>query len=752
MDYTTAAMHASTGKVATVTHRTIDRGGLRAWLAAAVMSVVVLPGLVESAAGADPPILFWASSPVAPDETLLLLGGGLGSVTTIDIRRLADEASEADASDGPGWIPCPVLQPGEHALKVLVPGSLKPGVFAVRIGEAAGGELLVNAADPWWTQGDEGPQATRGGWIRVFGSCLGLGKSAAILLRDEAGTVRGLAPTRWSRWELMATVPEDLAPGRYDVLVANGHGGEAVRGAAGVIQVVDPIGGAGRVFEVSADNSDTSDEEAVVAALQRAGREGGGTVLLRRGVYDMRGAITIPPQTILKGEADGVVTLQWPDLESPPEALVTANDAGLENLSIYCRRHKTVIDSDHTSQRFRMHGVRVRANAFFMHTGPGKTHRGRTAPEDLHAGRVVRVIGRNFQITDCDLFGSGQVVAVDPHTFAGRQRPWYGVIARNRIAYGAQGHIFENVDRLIFEDNEVVGHGSTAGSNGISTYWNNFSRHIFYARNHIHDIYGVDRESTTLDGDGAAYFGTVTARDDRLVLDGDPVFKDYAPTPHTDYRGGVVYVLEGKGAGQYRFVTGHSGRDWAVDRPWDVPLDGTSIVSIVPFRGRSLYVENRIDDAGPLQLYGSAADVILADNVTTRADGLLAWGLSQHGWGWHPVLRCQMLHNTVQGGAGFGDRVSGPAAIMVATSGNDASYAGPLGRAVVIRDNVLSDQAKIALDGTVEDVVVEGNAISNAPIGVRIGADVRGVVIRANEFQDVREPVAGPGARKALVP
>jgi len=325
-------------------------------------------------------------------------------------------------------------------------------------------------------------------------------------------------------------------------------------------------------------------------------------------------------------------------------------------------------------------------------------------------------------------------------------------VAGNRIAYGLHGHLFENVDRLIFEGNELVAMGSPGGGNFMSTYWNSFSKNVFYARNHIHDIYGIDREALSLDGDGNAYFGTVVAEGDRLYLNSDPDFRDFAPTPHTDHRGAAAYVLDGTGAGQYRIVTGHRDREWVVDRAWDVPRDESSLVSIVPFRGRSIVVENRIEDAGRLQLYGSAADVIVADNVTSRADGLLAWGMSAHGWGWHPVLRCQFINNTLTGGSGYGARIWGTASIGVMTTDNNEKYAGPLARGMVVRGNVLNDRAFIALDGTLTDAVVEGNSIEAPPQGIRVGTKVTVVTARRNTFKDVREPLAGEGAPRVASP
>ena len=585
----------------------------------------------------------------------------------------------------------------------------------------------------------------------MFGRCLTFDRPASAALRDGTGVVRTLEVTGGSCWELCARVRGDVPQRDHDVLVHNGYGGPAAWRSAGRVRIGPPVAWKTDVFDVMPNADGDGTEESIREAFRRAAANGGGVVLLKRGVYDMKGGIEIPPQTVLRGEGTGLVSLYWPDLESPPDALIKANDCGIEDLSIYCRKHIRVIDSNSASERLRVNRVRARANAFFMHTNPGAVHRGRKAPEKLGEGQLLRVIGRNFQITDCDLWGSGQVLAIDPHGFAGERPPSCGLIRGNRIAYGYQGHLFENVDRLIFEGNELVACGPTAGGNGISAYWNNFSRHVFYARNRVHDIYGIDRETMTLDGGGGAYFGTAVSDGAKLVLDADPVYKDYAPTPRTDYRGAAVYVLHGRGAGQYRFVVSNQGREWTVDRAWDVSLDGTSLLSIVPFRGRNLFVGNRLEDAGAFELYGSAADVVVADNTGARIDGIFAWGLNQHGWGWHPVLRCQFLGNTIAEGSGYGSRVSGPAFLGVVTTGNNEQYPGPLARAVVVRNNRLLSQAFISLTGTIDGVVVEGNTISHSARGVRIGENVSGVLIRQNRYDDVKERITGNGKAAARV-
>ncbi len=207
-----------------------------------------------------------------------------------------------------------------------------------------------------------------------------------------------------------------------------------------------------------------------------------------------------------------------------------------------------------------------------------------------------------------------------------------GIIARNQIRYGGRGYSIENTDRLIFEDNLIAGNNLLSIGNDITTFWSNYCRNIYFARNHLQQMFGADREMMTLDAGGGAYYGRVAAvNGTRLRLAGDPAFRDYAPTPHTDWSGAAVMVRDGRGAGQYRLVTQHAGRQWEVDRPWLVPPDATSRISIAPFRGRDLFVGNTFEDGGAFQLYGAAVDSILAGNPTLPQAW---WALNAEGKRW----------------------------------------------------------------------------------------------------------------------
>lgn len=736
--------------------------------------------LLPLGAACAAPVVTWASDPVRPDETVLVLGGGFGDAPQVEVGRLSDEAPAEAAEDPWAAVEDPraveVLQAVDYSLTFVVPADLAPGVFVFRI--VAGGETsaarLLNAPDVWWTQGDEGRQATPGGWVRVFGKSLRLGAIHPCLRLTSAtgedivltgkgdneqappafvGRIGSLlvAPVAGDEYNLSFSLPPEVAPGEYRLEVHNGFGGAAAGCPAGTLTVIPPVQWKQDEFNVA--DFAGSGEERIRAALEAAEENGGGVVFLPRGRYNLTDQLVIPHGTVLKGQGRNLVALHWPDMEEPPPSLITGADYGLEDLSIYCSSYRIVVDADAGSSRLRLHRLLIRANMFFMLGEPGKAFRGRTAPETTTGGRVLRITSPNFQVTDCDIHTNGIALFLNPWGFRAERGPWYGVIRGNRIAYGHRGHNLECIDALIFEDNEVIGSGLAPGGNDLNTFWNNFSRNVYYARNRIHGMYGLDREMLTLDAGGGAYFGKVAQVDGvRLTLAEDPQFRDYHPTTHhTDYRGGVVMILDGNGAGQYRRVTANEGREWEVDRPWDIPPDETSIIQIGPHRGRHLFIGNDYSDGGAFQLYGAALDTIVAKNTGARMDGFFAWGLNPHGWGWQPAWFCQFLDNDITEGNGFGHRAWGDAFLGALASNNNEIYPGPLVRGVVFRRNVLHSNARLRLSGTVDGAVVEHCTVRHNDVGVVVGAGTRNVLLRGNAFESVDEPYSGEGLEGALI-
>jgi hypothetical protein len=256
------------------------------------------------------------------------------------------------------------------------------------------------------------------------------------------------------------------------------------------------------------------------------------------------------------------------------------------------------------------------------------------------SGAAVGVSGCNWQVTDSDLLGGSHAidifVAGAPTWF---QRPCNGLLARSTLLGGWGMYRLEGARGVIIEDNVMRGGGMNAFGSWISTYYAKATEFVYFARNRVESVMGGDRELLSFDGGGGAYLGGVartSADGATLTLASDPVFNGYIPPGPKllNYTESAVCVLDGAGAGQVARVLsndwapGGTNRSWVLRAPFAVPLDNTSVISIVPFRGDIIVVGNTFTDGGAIQLYAMAISVVVAENVATRTSGFLSWGLN----------------------------------------------------------------------------------------------------------------------------
>ncbi len=410
-------------------------------------------------------------------------------------------------------------------------------------------------------------------------------------------------------------MPGDLAPGKYAVRLHNGCGGPAAWSLAGNVEIVARPKLPAEVFSVLETygpdaikamrnslvkyNLPLDRTEGIQAALQKAKQNGGGTVYFPAGRYTIKGPLVIPDHTVLKGEGMGLVTLWWgeghfnldgggpqgrakADGPKPPDILIFGQDYGIEDLSIYLPlAYEQGIVAD---QRLRMHRVRVRVDHSWL-------------PERNGEGTVARM-GRNFQVTDCDIYAKGQALVSG----------YYGLIANNRILAAKTNTPLGGAWGVIVENNQFVGMDPTAYQNIAGC-----GRNIYYAHNRQESLFVHQADySFTFDASAGAYLGGIAqALGAEITLAADPAYPDWAREESSLWRRSVVCILAGRGAGQWRDVQGNRGRAWKIDRPFDTAPDATSVVSIIPFNGRVLIVGNRFEDAAWVNAgYGTSIDVV----------------------------------------------------------------------------------------------------------------------------------------------
>lgn len=681
------------------------------------MRLAPLALLAVTVAGRAAPTITWFSDPVRPGETVLLRGGDFGAAPALEFARLDD------GKRSPLLQRLPVLQCADDALKFTIPADTAPGVFECRVvaDGATSATVLLNAPQVWWLQGDAGHPATPGGWVRVFGKCLG--ERPMVQLVPATGAPLTLTAELADGWSLRCAVPADLVPGTYQVRVHNGHGGQAAW-AETSLTVVAPAPWPTGVYNVLATYGATAvadmrkslvkygqpldRTDGLAAALAKAKSAGGGIVYFPAGRYHLKTPLELPPHTVLRGEGMGLVTLSWGagrfnldgggdqglarDAEPPPPTnFISGPSFALEDLSLYVPlNHRTVVDGGEVKLR----RVRMRIGHLWALDGNKR-------PEGLLAR-----LGHNFEVTDCDLVAKGQAL------WPGND----GVIARNRILAGKVPCPLGGSQRVIVEDNQFVSTYPTAYQN-IAGVGDSF----YYARNR-HEAASAHQAdfSFTFDSGCSCYRGTLDqVAGTALTLQTDPTWPAWAKAGSWYWQRAVVVVLTGRGASQYRAVKSYEGRRWTLVEPFAVTPDTHSEVAIVPLCGRALVIGNRFEDANWVNGgFGCGLDVIYAGNTLVRCAELLNYGIaSDRGLG--PNLNVQYLDNELR---------EGLTSIVVGGSVRPAKlFDGAITQNVLVRRNrfAADNVGAIRLGGALREVVVEGcNAETRVDKGVG-GAWVR---------------------------
>jgi hypothetical protein len=694
--------------------------------------------LIASAAWGQPKV-FWASDPVGPDETVLVCGDGFGEAPRIELTRAGGKGVQVEA-----------LQPSDQSVKFVVPADWKLGPYAFRITGAGGVSepTPLNRPTIYWCQGDTGSGASPGGWLRIFGRCLSLGEGAEVILTPlEGGTKpERLAAKPATLWALSVELPEGLASGHYEVSVAQKGG--AVGKAPVPVTIAEPERWPDRVFNVrdlgATGEGSMADGAIVREALKQAEAAGGGVVYFPRGRYRIDGTLRVPEHIVLRGEARGLVSLFWPDTDEPYALIEGTHHFGLEDLTIHASNCTHCIaaevgkpESGHTFLR----RVRVRADLYRGHLTPEQVDTRFRAAQRLSTGGgdVVRFGGENIEITDCDLYGSGRSLSL--------LQARGGRVIGNTFYHGRWGwYCIDGSDGLILERNRIIGADLMSTGGSLNCYSSAYSQNVYYAENRLEKMHGWDREAMTTDAGYGAYYGTAAEiGPDRLVLAEEPNWKSKA-----DWTGGGVFILGGKGMGQYRRIAGYDGRTVTLDRPWDVSPDGNSPITITMLQAQYLFVGNEFEDVGiALQYYGTSIDHVAAGNKCSRGGGFYNSGR----WYRHfqPSWYCQFLDNEILEGNSyrFGPNNATDAGVSYLGTWGLQSQGGtaPLALCSVHRRNRLHNNAELQFVGVnaehpgLRDVVAEHNTVENAPRGGYVDSGCVGVLLRENRFINVEQEI-----------
>lgn len=491
---------------------------------------------------ADKPVVFWASDPVGPNETIMVQGDQLDGETVMQVAPLVNGAAGTEHREVDfatlKYVDLESVQPSAQTGKYIVPEKFEQAIYAIRPvrGDEVGKTLLVNAPDPWWLQGDLVKTSTTGSLFCVYGKCLSYEDRAQVLLKAADGALLPLKIAEQDMWHLEAELGETPV-GEYDVMIHNGLGARQGWIKAGMLKVKEKKAWPEKIFNVvdygakpnfnpSRDRLDeTNDSPAFQAALDAAGANGGGVVFVPKGCYRLVDALNVPRFVTIRGESMYATNLGWTDKEEPPLGLINgSNSFAVEDLTIFVQNYWSVIRGDHghikDSGNISVKRVTIRANRYLgiMNRAYPKKWKEIQIERRWNIARreaAINIGGENIEVRDCDVNASHNSIILDKAS---------GFVVNNKLhcplTFQASQYWVRGCNNLVMSHNDIYG-GGCMGTHNTSRgqykkkdwecYFNPFSRNVYFAHNHQYDNWKWDREMMTLDSHGydGPYVGPV---------------------------------------------------------------------------------------------------------------------------------------------------------------------------------------------------------------------------------------------------
>ena len=532
---------------------------------------------------------------------------------------------------------------------------------------------------------------------------------------DDAAPII-IRATNTTEYASFFQLPQGVTPGKYSVAVGNGvadgaldsyynHGqprvttieikpATATAWGTMVVHVTD--------YGCQASLSNYSDPRdctsAILSAIEAVNGTGG-TVQFGLGRFYVRAPLLLPNGVRLAGAGMGKTGLYFASINNStdnPRSFITNSEPGrfgLQDLDIYVLAfYVNIIHISSDTDGVQIKRVRLRANAFHCQNGGNRQPAWHLAastncnwngdcpnPWPYHVQPAIMLLGRNYEISGCDLWATWNVFysgltqppappGPPPADKYATRGPWinseFGLITGNTLWNGGNCHWFDSIHQLIYEGNTCTGNSPMAGGNNIATYSGDATHHLYLAGNVYRQAYGNDRETMTFDDFGSAYYGSYT--NITLESDGTAILK--TPGGNRSTVGGAkkndvvnydkaIVIVNGSGAGQYRRVTEWKWENnpdgestWHMHRPFDVDPEPTALVTIMTFRGENIFFQNTHEDSGAFQFYGAGISNYVVGLTGTRMGGFITAGMGSGDQGLNPNLYNQFIDVTVTEG------------------------------------------------------------------------------------------------------
>jgi hypothetical protein len=616
------------------------------------------------------PRVFWASQPVSAGKMVLAQGTGFNNIM-VEVAQLSSgtgtvnplatanpQSSQPILTDattlaGLSWTTVSTLAAETpNSVHFQIPSTFTPGVYAYRITSRDASNTatlvspvyLLNVPQQLWVMGDRGVSATPGGSIRVTGTCMDFSGSSvpAIALANSSNViVATISASTKDAFSDQFTLPSDLATGSYHIYVSNGNGGaggwqlcptndyDLSQNQVFTVQAPPTVG----TYSYTMNPASSTKEADFASALTAANSAGGGTITFPAGSYSFSTGHTVPANVSVIGAGSATTTLNFTGgttVGSDVYELIMGNNTQLQGVAMSAPGFPCVMVASQATA-----GANVTVDSI-------------TTTQTATTGDVVGILlrGTGMIVRNCTVTGAGhglQLRYVD-----------HSILSGNTVNTEEMGIECMTVDSVIAENNQFTicmnGLADNAGNN-ISCYGAPCSQNLLFANNIVGAASGITSQSHwTTDGADGIYFGSVASAGSSNITLGGPVLTQVSWPSEFG-----VFVVGGRGAGQWRRVVSHTSTVLTLDQPWDVVPDSSSVVSVVAVLGKTILYGNQFNNySNYIDGYQVGVDYIQANNTITLQTATTT-GETQSAGGGHyravmPNWHCQYLNNNVQQG------------------------------------------------------------------------------------------------------
>ncbi|HLY11388.1 MAG TPA: glycosyl hydrolase family 28-related protein [Planctomycetota bacterium] len=721
------------------------------------------------------PVVFNATRSARPGDLVSLQGEHFGPRPEVWLDRPGTPPLQLplENSVGSGWVAVRIPPDARGAL-----------IVRVRNGEGSSPAVLLNQAVPLHL---DTLQIAAGGAFRVFGCNLLLpgstpvvtvnGKPAAIDLANSDDTMLiAVAPADLVAAPAAAlTVDNGNGSGPADlhrpVTVIAGEGGDPFQVGVGWTAALPRPGELFYRAGVAADGV-KDDSAAIQEAIDKAARDSEGSVVqIPEGTCRISHPVTLRSGVVLQGAGRDQTILRY-DVSNYPVWASHADRIGLRNLSLVNGGKDVEGPLLKGNTRVLIQNVRF----------------------DLGVSQQIYLSeNRNIVVTGCEFLQGGSLHGQGPYQLS---KSAGLVFTHNKTVWKDGAPSFQESHDSYIANNTWTRDASVQNTPIITTHCCviDFCHRIAVVGNRFGVVNGPvtnrdrnDGETLLTEGGGGhrtenlgsvAQASELTLTDPANTIDVHPFDRESIPENYG------VAIVDGKGAGQTRRVTGLASKTLSVDRRWDVIPDATSrYATFVWGLEKSLLKGNRLTgNSRGIWLYQCAIrDVDVLGNTLEEGGGIfLRTWQSVAEKQFTPIYNVRIAGNTVSNTTGLWASHIG--SVFVTKEARPFGI-GQIG--LEIRDNRLTANPKNLQLGAEDYASIEGiyvllkpevatyeapalapflgtilerNTCTHCDVAFRLGTGAEGTILSANQtvrcqtvWTDTPALTGAPGSRNTVV-